>query len=72
MERSRKDFSQGSGGSERNLYNMGFETELFDQAKIKLTLGYGTRPNAGIVTHQFIGNQHRRDGQAFRYAHGVL
>ena len=43
-------FLKGAGGSERNLYNMGFETELFDQAKIKLTMGYVDQAKRWYVT----------------------
>ncbi|MBU2226926.1 MAG: TonB-dependent receptor [Proteobacteria bacterium] len=43
-------FLKGAGGSERNLYNMGFETELCEQAKVKLALGYVDQAKRWYVT----------------------
>jgi iron complex outermembrane receptor protein len=43
-------FLKGVGGSERNLYNMAVETELFDRAKVKLTLGYIDQVKRWYVT----------------------
>lgn len=38
------------GGSERNIYNMVFETELLQQAKVKLALGYIDQVKSWYVT----------------------
>ncbi len=43
-------FLKGVGGSERNLYNVSVETELFDQAKVKLALGYVDQAKRWYVT----------------------
>ncbi|HCS76818.1 MAG TPA: TonB-dependent receptor [Syntrophaceae bacterium] len=43
-------FLSGAGGSVRNIYNFGFETELFERAKVKLALGYFDQAKRWYVT----------------------
>lgn len=43
-------FLDTAGGSERNIYNLGLETELLQQAKVKLALGYIDQARNWYVT----------------------
>jgi iron complex outermembrane receptor protein len=43
-------FLKGAGGSELNLFKLGFETELAAQAKVKLALGYVDQVKSWSVT----------------------
>lgn len=43
-------FLSGAGGSVRYLYGMGLETELLEQAKVKLTLGYFDQAKRWSIT----------------------
>jgi iron complex outermembrane receptor protein len=43
-------FLKGAGGGERNMYSLGYETELPAQAKVKLALGYVDQAKSWSVT----------------------